>query len=82
MDKRTFIKALGLGIAALPVSTGGPAVIRRYTPAIHPPTIRKGDTVGVITPSSALVDDEGYAIAEANFEALGLRLQWGKHVGK
>lgn len=82
MDKRTFIKTLGLGMAAWPVATSGPTVLHRYQPAIHPPTIRKGDTVGVITPSSALVDDEGYPIAEANFEALGLRLQWGKHVGK
>lgn len=82
MDKRTFIKTLGLGMAALPISTSGPAIVRHYRPSIHPPTIKKGDTIGVITPSSALVDDEGYRIAEANFEALGLRLQWGKHVGK
>ncbi len=82
MDKRTFIKALGLGLAALPVSTSGPAVVHRYRPPAYPPTIKKGDTVGVITPSSPLVDDEGYRIAEANFQALGLRLHWGKHVGK
>ncbi|MGV3761149.1 S66 peptidase family protein [Parapedobacter sp.] len=82
MDKRTFIKTLGLGMAALPVSTSGPALVPHYRPSILPPTIRKGDTVGVITPSSALVDDEGYGIAEANIEALGLHLQWGKHVGK
>lgn len=84
MDKRTFIKTLGLGVASLPVSvsTGGPAVAHRFRPSIHPPTIKKGDTVGVITPSSALVDDEGYDIAEANIKALGLRLQWGKNVGK
>src|SRR3546814_1860568 len=82
MDKRTFIKTLGLGMAALPVSSSGPAIIHHYRPSIHPPTIRTGDTVGVITPSSALVDDEGYPIAEANVKALGLRLQWGKNVGK
>ena len=82
MDKRTFIKTLGLGMAALPVSTSGPAIIHRYQPSIHPPTIRKGDAVGVITPSSALVDDEGYPIADANVAALGLHLKWGKNVGK
>ena len=36
----------------------------------------------MVTPSSALVDDEGYDIAETNIKALGLRLQWGKNVGK
>ncbi|MEC3881051.1 S66 peptidase family protein [Parapedobacter sp. 10938] len=82
MDKRTFIKTLGLGMAALPVSIGGPAAVHRSRSSIHPPTIREGDTVGVITPSSALVDEEGYNIAEANIEALGLHLQWGQHVGK
>ncbi|WP_262245393.1 S66 peptidase family protein [Parapedobacter soli] len=82
MDKRTFIKTLSLGMASLPIATGGPTTVRHYRPSIHPPTIKKGDVVGVITPSSALVDDEGYSIAEANFETLGLRLRWGKHVGK
>ena len=82
MDKRTFIKTLGLGVASLPVSVGDPAFGHRYRPSIYPPTIKKGDTVGVVTPSSALVDDEGYDIAETNIKALGLRLQWGKNVGK
>lgn len=82
MDKRTFIKTLGLGMASLPVSSGGRVLVNRYLPVIHPPIISAGDTVGVITPSSALVDDEGYSIAEDNFKRLGLRLQWGQHVGK
>ena len=82
MDKRTFIKTLGLGMAALPVAVGDPVSEQRYLIPIHPPTIKKGDTVGVITPSSPLVDDEGYPIAEENFEALGIQLRWGKNVGK
>jgi len=84
MDKRTFIKTLGLGVVSLPlsVSTGDPAIVNRYRLPIHPPTLKKGDAVGVITPSSALVDDEGYDIAEANIKALGLHLKWGKNVGK
>ena len=90
MDKRTFIKTLGLGIATLPVVAGGPAGGGQYNPAgtdsppgpIRPPTIKPGDTVGIITPSSPLADDEGYAIAEANIKALGLQLRWGKNVGK
>lgn len=82
MDKRTFIRTLGLGMASLPVTTGSRTTLHRYSPAVRPPLIRRGDTVGVITPSSPLLDDGGYAIAEANFGALDLRIQWGKHVGK
>lgn len=82
MDKRTFIKTLGLSMAAMPLSTSGPAVVHRYRSPIHPPTIKRGDAIGVITPSSPLVDDEGYPIADANFEALGLQLRWGKNVGR
>lgn len=51
-------------------------------PSIYPKLLKKGDTVGVITPSSPLVDDKGYAIAEDNVNRLGLRLKWGQHVGK
>ncbi len=69
-------------MASLPISSGGRGLVSHHLPAIHPPIIRRGDTVGVITPSSALVDDEGYSIAEDNFKRLGLRLQWGQHVGK
>lgn len=82
MDKRTFIKALGLSMASLPVSTSVPAIVHHYRPSTYPPTIDKGDTVGVITPSSPLLDDEGYAIADENFNALGLHPKWGKNVGK
>src|SRR5690606_38359221 len=50
--------------------------------AIYPPSIRRGDTIGIITPSSPLWDDEGYAIADRNFSILGLRIKWGQHVGQ
>lgn len=82
MDKRTFIKTLGLGMASLPISSGSRVAASRYLPVVHPPVISRGDAVGVITPSSALVDDEGYSIADNNFKLLGLRLQWGQHVGE
>lgn len=69
-------------MASLPISSGSRVAGIRYLPVIHPPVISRGDAVGVITPSSALVDDEGYSIADNNFKLLGLRLQWGQHVGE
>lgn len=82
MDKRTFIKAMGLGIGVLPLSMTELGNIRRRHPNIFPQLIQKGDTVGIITPSSPLLDDEGYAIADENFSTLGLRIKWGANVGK
>src|SRR5690606_35799080 len=89
MDKRTFIKALGGGVATfslastaslVPAATGSS---HGHLPsAIYPPSIRRGDTIGIITPSSPLWDDEGYAIADRNFSILGLRIKWGQHVGQ
>src|SRR5690606_12742498 len=84
MDKRTFIRAMGLGMVALPLSTNlksGRVVVHDH-PHIYPSLIRKGDTVGVITPSSPLVDERGYALADENFATVGLRVKWGANVGK
>lgn len=84
MNKRTFIKVLGLGMAAAPLSGIAPsaAVATSRLSNTYPPLIRRGDTIGIVTPSSALVDDEGYAIADDNFKQLGLHVKWGSHVGK
>ncbi|MGK6351678.1 S66 peptidase family protein [Parapedobacter sp. DT-150] len=82
MDKRTFIKTLGVGMASLPLTSTAPNAVSRRLPTIFPPLVRRGDTVGIITPSSALVDDKGYAIADENFMRLGLRVKWGANVGK
>jgi len=88
MDKRTFLKIGSTGIASMALGNTLPAFgavsdsLAGQRAAIYPRRIKKGDTVGIITPSSPLVDDKGYAIAEANFAALGLRVKWGQHVGK
>ncbi|MBK1440843.1 LD-carboxypeptidase [Parapedobacter sp. ISTM3] len=82
MNKRTFIKTLGMGIAALSGSNLYLSAAPARVSSIYPPRIRKGDTVGIITPSSPLLSDEGYAIADKNISKLGLRIKWGQHVGQ
>ena len=88
MDKRTFLKACGAGAAALalgntlPEPPAAAEASDTLKAAIYPKRIKQGDTVGVITPSSALVDDSGYTIAEENVRRLGLTIKWGKNVGK
>jgi Uncharacterized proteins, homologs of microcin C7 resistance protein MccF len=82
MRKRTFIKTLGLGLVSLSTANRGWGSRSNRLPLILPSTIKPGDTVGIITPSSPLVDERGYAIAEENFRTLGLRIKWGRHVGE
>lgn len=82
MDKRTFIKTIGLGVAAWPLRNNHASVSAQQVSPVFPAPIRKGDTVGIITPSSPLYDDAGYAIAEKNMQTLGLNVRWGTHVGK
>ena len=88
MDKRTFLRACGVGVATLalgntpPTQPVGTTQSAAKQTIIYPKRIKRGDVVGVITPSSPLVDEAGYAIAEANFKNLGLFLKWGRHVGK
>lgn len=87
MNKRTFLRTLGFGVASTPfwnsswISDRQP-LFQTTVPLLYPKTLQRGDTVGIITPSSPLVDDEGYSIAESNFKQLGLPLKWGLHVGK
>ena len=87
MDKRTFLKVGSKALASaalfpvLPTSGFTDSSLNQQPP-LYLRRLKKGDTVGVITPSSPLVDDAGYDIAVANFNALGLRIKWGANVGK
>lgn len=87
MDKRTFLKIGSRAVASAALYPAWPISGVTNPPSgqqvlIYPGCIKRGDTVGVITPSSPLVDDAGYDIAVANFNALGLRIKWGTNVGK
>ncbi len=84
MNKRTFIQSLGLGVASLTLSKPllGHAAAGTPTPILRPRLLKRGDTVGIITPSSAAVNEEAYTIATENFDALGLRIKWGANSRK
>lgn len=82
MNRRTFHRYLSL--AAL---SAGLAACRSARPApggeeisrIKPPRLKRGDTVGLITPGS-YIDDEGLEKAVQNLESLGLRVALGKNI--
>ena len=81
MKRRNF---LGSASAALVVPLLRQSSVA-HTPApdlIRPKALRPGDTVGVITPSTPVIDPDRLAAAERTMKYFGLRLKMGKNVGK
>ena len=78
MDRRTLIKAM----AALPLATGvaaaqGGEAIR---PAIRPPRLRQGMTVGLVSPASNVPEDENIAFAMDVVRSLGFEVKPATHL--
>lgn len=85
MDKRTFLHNLGAGLACMatmPVSSlarGERHSHKHIIKPIYPNKLKRGDTVGIICPSSAIDGELPFILAQETFEALGFNVQWGKH---
>jgi muramoyltetrapeptide carboxypeptidase len=84
--RRSFLKIAGLGAAAL---TSGAAAVTRAVPAagaekramVKPKTLKAGDTIGLITPSSYVFDTWRIELAAARLEAsLGVKCKAGRFV--
>lgn len=45
---------------------------------IKPKRLKEGDTVGVVSPASAIFTSEPYEIAEESLQAMGLKVKFGK----
>jgi muramoyltetrapeptide carboxypeptidase len=81
MDKRNFIKTLGLTAGMLPflgATTGFSTATSKST--LLPQPIRKGDLVGIISPSAAMADEMQFVFAREAMEALGFNVVLGSHV--
>ncbi|SDL45780.1 muramoyltetrapeptide carboxypeptidase [Salinimicrobium catena] len=79
MERRKFIQNLGIGSLALPLNffgtTADPEDISART--IVPKKLQPGDTIGIISPASAIFETEPYEIAKETFEAMGLIVKFG-----
>ncbi len=75
MQRRAFSKYLLAGAAFSPLTAFSPAPRRK----IRPRRLRKGDTVGLISPGSYL-DDEGLQKAVTNLENLGFRVKLSANI--
>jgi len=86
MERRNFLKNLGVGTAALPLAGFLPIFDGKIAPIdspsfeILPKRLSAGDTIGIVSPSSAIFDSEPYEIAVENFQAMGLKVKLGEFV--
>ncbi len=81
MDKRTFLKSLGLGVASLPFLTqAATPVIGNKARPMKAKALKKGDTIGLIAPAGALEGEEAIELTREVFETLGFKVKEGTHL--
>ena len=78
MDRRRFIAGTALA-ATLPLIGQRGAMAASPRGRLLAPALNKGDTVGLVSPSSATSDRLGLQLAREQMEALGLKVKTGEH---
>lgn len=78
MDRRTFLGSAALAASMLPLSS-----LVSAAPASHgrllPMPLNKGDTIGLVSPSSATDDSFNLQLAREAMEAFGFKVKTGAH---
>lgn len=80
MQKRAFLKSLGLLAGSLPMLSFDSANPSFDPKTLLPKAIKKGDTVGLVSPSSATADRMQFTYAKEALEALGFKVKLGKNL--
>lgn len=80
MDRRRFLGTAALAGAMLPV-LGMRGAIAATHGQLLAAGLRKGDTVGLVSPSSAVNERLSLQLAQEAMEALGFRVRTGAHYG-
>lgn len=78
MNKRTFLKSFGLLAASAPFA--GFDFKKEENSSLSPKPLKKGDTVGIISPSAATADRMEFTYAKEAMEALGFKVKLGKNL--
>lgn len=81
MQRRKFIQNIGIGSLAFPLGSIGSTEITTQgqfsEDIIIPKSLKPGDTIGIVSPASAIFETEPYQIARETFEAMGLKVKFG-----
>ena len=83
MDKRNFIKSLGLTtglVAFMGIPCKAMASSNSVQTNLLPKSLELGDLVGIIIPSAATADEMEFVFAKEAVEALGFRVVLGEHL--
>ncbi|MBL8189739.1 MAG: LD-carboxypeptidase [Acidobacteria bacterium] len=80
MNRRNFVTTATAGLAAS--GFHGSAEAQNQQALIRPSRLKPGDLVGVITPSTPATNPDRLALVERTIKYFGLRVKWGKHIGK
>lgn len=80
MNKRTFIKSFGILAASTPFLGFDFRRKVDFPSSLLPKTIKKGDTIGIISPSAATADRMEFTYAKEAMEALGFEVKLGENL--
>jgi len=78
MQKRAFLKSLGLLAGSFPMLSFDSANAAFDPKTLLPKAIKKGDIVGLVSPSSATADRMQFTFAKEALEGLGFEVKLGK----
>lgn len=80
MQKRTFLKSLSLLAGSIPLMSLRANTDPITSDILLPKAIKKGDLVGLISPSSATADRMQFTFAKEALEALGFEVKLGENL--
>lgn len=83
MERRNFLLNIGAAGMVYSFSSFFPSAEKeKFSGAapILPQRLSEGDTIGIVSPSSAIFETEPYQIAVETFQAMGLKVKLGKFV--
>lgn len=80
MDKRRFLKSLGLLAGTAPFLSFDSSARSFGVEVLLPKAIKKGDTIGIISPSAASADRMEFTYAKEAMEALGFKVKLGENL--
>ncbi len=80
MQKREFLKSLGLLAGVTPFMAFSSSASYPKNSTLLPKALQKGDTVGLISPSAATADRMQFTFAKEALEALGFQVKLGENL--
>lgn len=81
MKRRNFVFNMGLAGLAYPLSSfsqNDSSIDNQSSAVLIPERLKEGDHIGIVSPAGAIFEEEPYEIARESFEAMGLKVSFGK----